>query len=256
VRRKPPNGPPPEGGYVRRVELRRDEVPSYDAYPFNIPCVRGLDKLELDRHVTIFVGENGSGKSTLVEALAVAIGLNAEGGSKNFNFATRESHSSLAEFLQVVRGSEREQDAFFLRAEGTYNVSSEIERLGRDLFASYGGESLHERSHGEAFLALMVNRFFGEGVYVLDEPESALSPSRQIAMLSLLHDLTHQRSSQIVMATHSPILMAFPGARIYSLSENGIEQVKYEETEHFKVTKAFLSDPAAFVRHLGTPLTS
>ena len=207
-----------------------------------------MDRLEFDRHVTIFVGENGSGKSTLVEAIAGVIGLNAEGGSKNFNFSTNENHSSLADYLRIVRGSDREQDAYFLRAESVYNVATEIERLGID--HNYGGQSLHSRSHGEAFLALVENRFWGGGVYVLDEPESALSPSRQIALLSLLLDLTHNRASQVIMATHSPILMALPGARIYCLSDEGIERVKYEDTEHYRITKSFLSDPEAYVRRL------
>jgi len=212
-----------------------------------------MDRIEFDRHVTIFVGENGSGKSTLVEAIAGVIGLNAEGGSKNFNFSTNENHSSLADYLRIVRGSDREQDAYFLRAESVYNVATEMERLEDirpGLMRSYGGKTLHSRSHGEAFLALVENRFWGGGVYVLDEPESALSPSRQIALLSLLLDLTHNRASQVIMATHSPILMALPGARIYYLSDEGIEPVKYEDTEHYRITKSFLSDPEAYVRRL------
>lgn len=246
--RKRQSSPPTNGGFVRRFELRRGEIEDYRRYPFNIPAVRTLDKLELDPHVTILVGENGSGKSTLIEAIAVAIGLNAEGGTKNFNFSTRDSHSELSEYFQVVRGAHREKDAFFLRAEGIYNVATEIERLG--VTHNYGGVSLHDQSHGQSFLAMVENRFRGNGIYVLDEPESALSPSRQIALLGILHDLCHNRRSQIVMATHSPILMAMPGARILHLSSEGMAPIDYEDTEHYRITKMFLEHPGAFLRHL------
>jgi len=255
-KRREPSGPPPEKGYVRRFELRRDKVGSFDAYPFAIPAIRDLEAIELDRHVTIFVGENGSGKSTLIEAMAVAVGLNPEGGTKNFNFETRQSHSVLGEYLQVVRGAHREQDAFFLRGESLYNVASQIDVLdeepgGAAIIESYGGRSLHKQSHGESFLALMKHRLGGGGIYIFDEPESALSPSRQIAMLSIMHSLTTARASQIVLATHSPILLAYPGARIYHLSEDGMREIEYEETEHFQTTKAFLADPGAFLFRLG-----
>lgn len=238
---------------MRRIELRRDEVQSFDDYPFNLSCVRALDKLVLDRYVTIFVGENGSGKSTLIEAIAVAIGLNPEGGSKNFQFQSRSTESELGGLLRIMRGPEREKDAFFMRAESVYTMSTEIERLEEiqpGFFHWYGGQSLHTRSHGEAFLALVANRFWGEGVYILDEPESALSPSRQIALLSVLWELTRNKSSQIVMATHSPILMAFPGAKIVQLTADGMEVVEFEQTEHFRLTKDFLNDRGAFLRHI------
>ncbi|MBS1724790.1 MAG: AAA family ATPase [Armatimonadetes bacterium] len=249
-------GSPPEKGYVRRFELRRAEVSSFEDYPFNIPAITNLRELNLDRHMTILVGENGSGKSTLIEAMAIAAGLNPEGGTKNLLFETRGSHSVLSDYLQIVRGATREQDAFFLRGEGVYNVATRIDELDEDaeggppLIGSYGGVSLHAQSHGESFLAMVKNRFGGVGFYVLDEPESALSPSRQIAMLHLLYDLSYRRSSQIVMATHSPILMAFPHAEILHLTTSGIRAVTWEETEHFQVTRAFLADPGAFLRHL------
>lgn len=258
--RKPRESTSSHGGFIRRFELRRDEITNFDHYPFNIPAIRSLEKLELDPRVTIFVGENGSGKSTLVEAIAVALGLNAEGGTKNFKFSTHVSHSDLSEYLQIVRGPFREKDSFFLRAEGVYNVATEIVRLDSDpwssgppIIESYGGVSLHAQSHGESFLAMVENRFRGNGVYVLDEPESALSPSRQIALLSILHDLSHNRSSQVIMSTHSPILMAIPGARILHLSQNGMAPINYEDTEHYRITKMFLDKPEAFLRHLNTP---
>lgn len=191
----------------------------------------------------------GSGKSTLVEAIAVAAGFNAEGGSRNFTFATRRSESELHRHLTLVRGSRRPTDGFFLRAESLFNVATEIENLGVRL-DDYGGKSLHEQSHGESFLALAVHRFRGHGLYILDEPEAALSPSRQLAMLRLIHDLVAHKSAQLVIATHSPILMAYPHATIYLLDGQGIRSVDYEETEHYQVTRDFMTTREQFLRHL------
>jgi predicted ATPase len=190
--------------------------------------------------VTFFVGENGSGKSTLLEAIAVAMGFNAEGGSRNFNFSTHESHSNLHEHLRLARGVSAPRDAYFLRAESFYNVSSEIERLG--VVSAYGGRPLHEQSHGEAFLTLFMERFKKQGFFILDEPEAALSPQRQLVMLSRLHQLV-EMGSQFIIATHSPILMAYPNATIYECGERGIHPVAYEETEHYRVMHDFIANP-------------
>jgi predicted ATPase len=242
--------------YVQAVHLVRERVPSYDRYPFAIPAIRSLEELDLHPQVTFFIGENGSGKSTLVEAIAVAAGFNAEGGTKNFRFTTRRSESELHDALRLVRGLRRERDGFFLRAESLYNVATEIERLDEEpsfsapLLPSYGGISLHEQSHGESFLALVTNRFGGEGLYVLDEPEAALSPSRQLALLKAIDVLVRQRRSQFVIATHSPILMAYPHATIYHLSERGIAPIAYEDTEHYQVTRDFLTNRALYLHHL------
>ena len=243
--------------YVADVSLKRDEVASFDNYPFSLAAVRGLKTLALHPAVTFFVGENGSGKSTLLEAIAVACGFNAEGGSKNFRFGTRESHSELHRFLRVSRGHPRPRDGFFFRAESFFNVATEIEKLdegpgGPPIGASYSERSLHEQSHGESFLALMVNRFGGHGLYLLDEPEAALSPKRQLAILTRIHDLVREKS-QFIIATHSPILMAFPDAFIYQFSQDGIERVAYEETEHYRVTRSFLSNPERMMRVLFEP---
>jgi len=233
--------------YVLAVKLRRDKVGSFDEYPFSLPVVRELDALELHPAVTFLVGENGSGKSTLLEAIAIAWGFNAEGGTKNFRFGTRLSHSVLHEYLRLVKGVKRPRDGFFLRAESLFNVASEIEHLdegpgGPPIINSYGYRSLHEQSHGESFFAVMVHRFGGNGFYVLDEPEAALSPTRQLAMLSRIHQLV-QRRSQFVIATHSPILMAYPNAWIYQIGESGLTRVSLEQTEHYVVAKRFLNDP-------------
>jgi len=216
------------------AQLRPDKTPDFSAYPFCLPAVRHLGRLQFDPAVTFIVGENGSGKSTLLEGLAVALGFNAEGGSKNFNFGTRDSHSSLHEYLRVARGVRKPRDGYFLRAESYFNVATEIERLdqgggGPPIIDSYGGVSLHEQSHGESFLALLEKRFGGKGLYILDEPEAALSPQRQLRALKRIHQLV-QEGSQFVIATHSPILMAYPEASIFVCRPDGIRQCAYEDT--------------------------
>lgn len=243
--------------YVAEIGLKRDEVPSFENYPFSLAAVRGLETLELHPAVTFFVGENGSGKSTLLEAVAVACGFNAEGGSKNFRFGTRESHSELHRFLRVSRGLPRPRDGFFFRAESFFNVATEIEKLddgpgGPPIGPAYSERPLHEQSHGESFLALMVNRFGGHGLYLLDEPEAALSPKRQLAILTRIHDLVGEKS-QFIIATHSPILMAYPDAWIYEFSQSGIERVAYEDTEHYRITRNFLANPDRMMRILFEP---
>lgn len=234
--------------YIREIKLRRDKVASFDRYPFSLPGIRGLSSLPLHPAVTFFVGENGSGKSTLLEAIAVAWGFNPEGGTKNFRFQTRSSHSVLHEHLTLVKGISRPKDGFFLRAESFFNLATEIERLdaepafGPPIINSYGGRSLHEQSHGESFLALMMNRFGGHGLYILDEPEAALSPTRQLALIARLHQLVELRS-QFIIATHSPMLMSYPNAHVHQVTSHGIERVEYRATEHFTVMKRFMNDP-------------
>jgi predicted ATPase len=243
--------------FVIDVRLRRDIVASFDEYPFSLPAVRKLDVLPLHAKVTFIVGENGSGKSTLLEAIAVAWGFNAEGGTKNFRFGTRPSHSSLAEHLRLAKGIRRPKDGFFLRAESFFNVATEIEELDKEpgapkLIDAYGGRSLHEQSHGESFLALLMNRFRGDSFYVLDEPEDALSPQRQLAALARIHALV-EGGSQFVIATHSPILMAYPHAAIWLAGENGLERVAYEDTEHYRITRDFLANPQRMLDVLLAP---
>jgi len=236
--------------YAIEVKLLRDDVPSFDAYPFSLPAIRNLDSLPLHPRVTYLIGENGSGKSTLLEGIAVAYGFNAEGGSKNFRFDTRASHSTLHEHLRIVKGHRRAKDGFFLRAESFFNVATEIERL--NVGDSYGGRSLHEQSHGESFMALMMERFGGSGLYLLDEPEAALSPQRQLAALARIHDLVCA-DSQFIIATHSPILMAYPDARIYQCTAEGLAQVDYFATEHYQVMHDFLVNPKRMLDVLLAP---
>ena len=242
-------------GFVRQIFLRA-ELPK-NSYLNRLPVVRWLQagtRLEFDAPVTFLVGENGAGKSTLLEAIAVALGFNAEGGSRNFHFSTRETHSELGEYLTVSR-SRYARDGFFLRAESMYNVATSIDQMdeepsfGPKLIDSYGGISLHRQSHGESFLALVQNRFGGEGIYLLDEPEAALSPSRILTLMGQLHLLV-RKHAQFIISTHSPILMAYPEARIYQLSEKGIEQVEYRETEHYCLTRQFLNAPEKMISYL------
>ena len=228
------------------ISLQRGKVPSFAEYPFSIPAIGKLNELEFEQPVTFFIGENGSGKSTLLEAIAVACGLNPEGGSRNFRFSTRASHSGLRDYLRLSRSPRRIRDSYFLRAESCFNVATQIEALdeealgGAKIIASYGGRSLHEQSHGESFFALFMNRLGGEGLYLLDEPEAALSPSRQLTFLSRLHQLV-QGGSQFLIATHSPILMAYPQAAIYLLADDAPSLIPYRETEHYTVTRNFLT---------------
>lgn len=240
--------------YLMDVALKRDKQPPMETFPFVLPAVRGLRDAPLVFHpkVTFIVGENGSGKSTLLEAIAVAWGFNPEGGTRNFNFSTEASHSPLHEFLRLGRSARRARDGFFLRAESFYNVASQINMLDREptigakIIDSYGGVSLHAQSHGESFLSLMQHRFGGHGLYVLDEPEAALSPTRQLALLARLHQLV-QLDAQFIIATHSPILMAYPEAQILQIGERGLHPIDYRDTEHYIVTRSFLDNPQ---RHL------
>jgi predicted ATPase len=240
--------------FLRSATLLRDKVPDFGRYPFSIPAIENLETLELHPKVTFFIGENGSGKSTLLEAIAVAAGFNAEGGSRNFNFATRHSESELHRFLRLARGTRRPKTGYFLRAESFFNVATEIENLDREplgppVARSYGKQALHEQSHGESFFALFRNRFGPNGLYILDEPEAALSPQRQLACLRLIHDLLEQ-DSQFIISTHSPIILAYPEARIYHLSSQGLAPTKYEETEPFSLTRDFLLNRDVYLRRL------
>jgi predicted ATPase len=240
--------------YVREVCLLRERVPSFDEYPFCLPALRHLDRLPLHPKVTFIIGENGTGKSTLLEAIAAAWGFNPEGGSSNFNFTTRASHSGLSGFVELTESSPKPRDGFFLRAESFFNLAKEIENLdskgaGARIIDGYGGRSLQEQSHGESFLALFMHRFRGGGFFVLDEPEAALSPMRQMSVIARIHQLV-QAGSQFVIATHSPIILAYPDAAILQLTEDGILPLEYTATDHYVITRQFLNSHERMLRLL------
>lgn len=231
-------------GFIRSVRV--DETA--DAASRVAASLATVTELALDPSVTFLVGANGSGKSTLLEAIAVAAGLNAEGGGRNFQFATQETHSSLHQHVTLVRRGVPATD-YFLRAESFYNVATALDAMGPDALNSYGGRSLHGQSHGEAFLALVIERFGPNGLYLLDEPEAALSPQGQLTLLRRIHELTED-GSQFVIATHSPMLVALPNATIYLLSEEGVTPVSFDEVPNVGMYRSFLDDPDRFLHYL------
>ena len=233
--------------YISGLSLTKEPPEEYLSRLPAVRCIREQGGLEFSRSVTFLVGENGVGKSTLLEAIAVAWGFNPEGGTVNFNFSTRDSHSGLWECMRLIKGVRRPEDGFFLRAESFYNVATQVDELAYSEY--YGGTSLHERSHGESFLALVKNRFSGRGLYLLDEPEAALSPRGQLALLCCIHDLV-ELDSQFIIATHSPLLMAFPGAELLQLDEEGVAPVELRDTAHYQLTRRFLEAPEKMLADL------
>ena len=230
---------------VRGLKINWSMI-SPDSYLREIDAINGLDSLDLHVPVTFFVGENGSGKSTLLEAIAVAAGFNPEGGTKNYRFSTRDSHSELCDALRLVRGTPGTRWGYFLRAESFYNVATAEEE-----YARMGGipHHYHSRSHGESFLAIAQDNFKGGGLYLLDEPEAALSPRRQLTLILEIIRCAKEHA-QFIIVTHSPILLAIPGAEILSFDDGAIHTVDYEETDSFIVTEMFIRDRARVLKHL------
>ncbi len=233
--------------YLRGIKLSR--MPAEDSYLNSLSAVEylsGIESLDFEKPVTFFVGENGTGKSTLLEGIASAMGFCAEGGSRDFLYSTRDTHSELSGLLTMIR-TFTPKDGFFLRAESFYNTSSYLD--DNSTLERYGGVSFHEQSHGEAFLSLAANRFEGSGLYILDEPEAALSP-RSIFSLMVMIDALVKKKSQFIIATHSPLLMAYPDADILLFSETGIQKTGYFETDHYRITKQFMDDPERMMHYL------
>lgn len=218
-----------------------------------MPAIRELESLHFESPVTFFVGENGSGKSTLLEAIAYQCGFNTAGGGRNNAHEVDASHTDLGDFIRLSWLPKMTQ-GFFLRAESFYHFASHLDQLAKEdptfNYQGYGGRSLHQQSHGESFLSLFLNRFGGKGIYLLDEPEAALSPARQLAFLRIIHQLVSSENAQFIIATHSPILLGYPKAKIFSFDSAPITSVNYEDTEHYQITKSFLNRTDKFLEDL------
>ncbi len=240
--------------FLHSVSLDRESVEDWSRHPFSVPAIQNLERIELHPKVTFFVGENGSGKSTLLESIAEKLGFRFSGGSRVASTIDHNYTSPLTRLLTLSRTGNRPMDGFFLRAESFYNWATELDELEATPFCggvlgAYGGKSLHAQSHGESFLNLLTQRIDGHGIYLFDEPEAALSPHRQLSMLVRLHDLVDE-FSQFIIATHSPLIMAYPDAWIYQFGPEGIQRVAYENTEHFHITRAFMRDHKVMLKRL------
>lgn len=229
---------------MNEIILNRENI-NTNIYPFNIKCLRNFERLELENSVTMFYGENGVGKSTLIEAIAIALGLNPEGGTNNMRFSSYDDYSELYKYIKIGKFGVP-KTKFFLRAESFYNVATSISN-NRGLSYYYGGD-LHQCSHGESFLQLVEKRFTDNGLYILNEPEAALSPQRQMVLLYYIHDLV-KNGAQFIVATHSPILLAYKYGTIIDMNNN-MEEIKYEDTEVYQIYKDFLNNPYGMQKNL------
>ena len=243
--------------YIQYVALKDGIKKDTKQFPFNVPLIKYFRKITFLKPVTFIIGENGSGKSTLLEAIAVSYGFNPEGGSKNFNFGTKETHSDFYKYIKIGKSYNRADDGYFLRTESFYNVASNIDQMvdiedrrKKSLYDSYGGKSLHNQSHGESFLSLLKYRLRGNGLYIFDEPESALSPMKLLELLAIIDNLVNN-NSQFIISTHSPILMAYPKAEIYEIDNGKLKSTAFEETRHFSITKYFMLNYKQMIKNLG-----
>lgn len=238
--------------YISSIELLKEKIEDIEKYPFNLPIIQYLDKINFHENVTFFTGENWSWKSTLLEAIALWYWFNPEWWSINFNFSTQNTHSILWDYLRLSKGFIKPKDSFFLRAESFYNVASYIDELEKEyewILKSYGWKSLHEQSHWESFFSLFINRLYWNWIYIFDEPEASLSPQRQLAFLIRMDELVKQ-NSQFIIATHSPIILSYPKAKIIEISENGFQELKYNETSNYSLYKTFINNPEYMLKKL------
>jgi predicted ATPase len=236
---------------------------SFDQHPFSLPIIKHLGTISFPAQVTFLIGENGTGKSTILEAIACKAGFGAEGGSININFKTSEekTYTAAQQLAECMRLSWRfkPRNGFFFRAESFFNIANYIDYIAREggegearTYAPYGGKSLHAQSHGESFLAFFSHRLGSGGFFIFDEPEAALSPQRQLSLLAILHEMCKNPEAQFIIATHSPLLLAFPGATIYSCDSATLTRINYHETAHYQLTKNFLENPEHYFKHLFT----
>lgn len=241
--------------FLKRVIFNWDKVERRDEYPFNVPAIQ-LNKLDTNNNVIFFVGDNGTGKSTLLEAISFVCGFGNKGGGKYNIFIKPDKSVGLESVIKLVWYT-KINHGFLLRAETFHDFATYIDELANDpfnigvnVYGPYGGKSLHQQSHGEAFFSLFNNRLKEKGLYILDEPEAALSPQWQLAFLRIIRKLEQLGKAQFLIATHSPIIMAYPNALIYNFTRDGIRKVEYEETEHYQLTKAFLNNRDSFLAKL------
>jgi predicted ATPase len=236
---------------LKRITLLRDRVDDWDSYPFSVPTIRQFDELNFSSRICFFTGENGTGKSTLLEAIAIHYGFGREGGTRSFALDTTESNHSVEALVRALRLSFdiRTGAGYFLRAESFFNAASYIDSIGVTKY--YGGRSLHTRSHGETFFTLLELKFQRDGLFLLDEPEAALSPQRQMAFLVLLHDvLAKYKNAQFIISTHSPILLGFPNAQIVSFDNGKLQEIQYEDCSPTQIVRRFVNNRDSVLNEL------
>ena len=248
---------PLDGPTLDKVKIRFANSIDFSQYPFSLPIIKNLKEIEFPNQVTFFVGENGAGKSTILEAIALNAGFGIEGGSKNISFKTSEerTYTGTQKFADclILSWRAKPKNGYFFRAESFFNVANHIDQIAKidfRIYDSYGGKSLHEQSHGESFLSFFSNRLSHGGFFIFDEPEAALSPQRQLSLLAIIHELCTKTDSQFIIATHSPLLLAYPNATIYSCDADSLTRIAYTETQHYQITKQFLDNPDRYLHHL------
>lgn len=242
------------GPLLDTIKVKSSTLIDIAEYPFLLPIVKNLKEINFPTQVTFFVGENGTGKSTILEAIAHHVGFGPEGGSRNISFKTSGDNTysgaqKLAEQF-ILSWRQKPKDGYFFRAESFYNVANYLDLLGVDAYKSYGGKSLHHQSHGESFFSFFKNRISRGGFFILDEPEAALSPQRQLSLLVIINQLCKDFNTQFIIATHSPILLAYPDATIYSCDEGCLKKINYTETAHYQISKQFLNNPDIYLKNL------